>query len=161
MNFHERYCMSTQQLIVAVFSSVTDAEKAGEDLRSLEGKDAGFKIESGAMVQKDPAGKVTLLGTKTQPFWGVVIGAITGGLIGMLGGPSGAILGFTIGASSGLAGVALIDILDREFVDSVSDDFAPGCVAIILEAFEATPVALDKLVAAHHGTVRRKLLSRQ
>ncbi|MFL9990588.1 DUF1269 domain-containing protein [Paraburkholderia sediminicola] len=147
-----------QQLIVAVFSNVADAEKAGMDFRNLEEKDASFKVESGVMVQKDPAGKVTLLGTKTQPFWGVVIGAITGGLIGMLGGPSGAILGFTIGASTGLAGVALIDILDHEFVDSISGDFAPGCVAIILEAAEATPDAVDKIVAAHRGTDYRKPL---
>lgn len=101
---------------------------------------------------------MSLLGTKTQPFWGVVIGAITGGLIGMLGGPSGALLGFTIGASTGLAGVALVDILDHEFVDSVSGDFAPGSSAIILEAREATPEALDKVVAAHHGIVYRKPL---
>ena len=147
-----------QQLIVAVFSNVADAEKAGMDFRNLEGGDARFKIESGVMVEKDLAGKVTLLGTKTQPFWGVVIGAITGGLIGRLGGPSGALLGFTIGASTGLAGVALIDILDHEFVDSISGDFAPGCVAIILEAAEATPDALDKVVAAHRGTVYRKPL---
>lgn len=66
----------TQQLIVAVFSNVTDAEKAAADFRTLEGEDANFKIDSGVMVQKDLAGKVSLLGTKTQPFWGVVIGAI-------------------------------------------------------------------------------------
>lgn len=76
--------MSTKQLIVAVFGNVTDAEKAAQDLRNLEEKDACFKIDSGAMVQKDLAGAVTLLGTRTQPFWGVVIGAITGGLIGRL-----------------------------------------------------------------------------
>ncbi|PZR48103.1 DUF1269 domain-containing protein [Paraburkholderia fungorum] len=148
----------TQQLIVAVFSNVTDAEKAAADFRTLEGEDANFKIDSGVMVQKDLAGKVSLLGTKTQPFWGVVIGAITGGLIGMLGGPSGTLLGFTIGASTGLAGVALVDILDHEFVDSVSGDFAPGSFAVILEAREATPEALDKVVAAHHGIVYRKPL---
>lgn len=37
----------TQQLIVAVFSNVTDAEKAAADFRTLEGEDANFKIESG------------------------------------------------------------------------------------------------------------------
>jgi hypothetical protein len=41
-----------QQLIVAVFSNVADAEKAGMDFRNLEEKDAGFKVESGVMVQR-------------------------------------------------------------------------------------------------------------
>nr|WP_052420847.1 DUF1269 domain-containing protein [Paraburkholderia ferrariae] len=101
------------------------------------------------MAEKDEAGKVTLPGTKTHPFWGVVIGAVTGSLIGLLGGPSGALLGFTIGASTGLAGVALIDLLDHEFIDSISGDFSPGTVAILLEASEASPLSLRLTVEDH------------
>jgi uncharacterized membrane protein len=145
-----------EQLIVAVFRSLSDAEDAAVDFRKLEGNDPNFKVHSGVMAEKDDAGKVTLLGTKTHPFWGVVIGAITGSLIGLLGGPSGALLGFTIGASTGLAGVALIDLLDHEFIDSISGDFSPGTVAIILEASEASPIIADGIVAAHQGTIHRK-----
>ncbi|QGZ59734.1 DUF1269 domain-containing protein [Paraburkholderia acidiphila] len=149
----------SQELIVAVFGNVSDAEGAAWAIRKLEGEDTAFKVNSGVMAEKDLAGKVSLLGTKTNPFWGVVIGAVTGSLIGLLGGPSGAILGFTIGASAGLAGVALHDILDHEFIDAIGRDFPPGSVAIILEASEVSPTAVNAIVVTHRGVVHRKPIS--
>lgn len=148
----------SQELIVAVFNSVSDADASVWELRKLAGEVAGFRINSGVMAEKDKAGNVTLLGTKTNPYWGIVIGAVTGSLIGLLGGPSGAILGFTIGASAGLAGVALHDILDHEFIEAISRDFPAGAVAIILEATEVSPVAVNEIVATHSGVVHRKSL---
>jgi hypothetical protein len=53
------------------------------------------------------------------------MGALTGGLIGMLGGPVGAARGFTIGASDGLEH-AIRDTLDGELVESVSARLSSG-----------------------------------
>ncbi|QBR01090.1 DUF1269 domain-containing protein [Paraburkholderia pallida] len=156
MTSNVRSDVMAQQLIVAVFNSVSDAEDAAQAIRKLEAAEPSFKVESGVMAEKDSAGKVSLLGTKTHPFWGVVIGAVTGSLIGLLGGPTGAMLGFTIGASTGLAGVALADILDHEFVHAIGNAFAPGTVAIFLEASEASTAQVDTLVTSYHGTVHRK-----
>ena len=94
----------TQKLIVATFKDLDVAQRAARDFRNFEIDDGGFKIESGVMVQKDVAGKLTVIEKYTQPFWGTVIGAVTGGLVGLLGGPVGVIAGLTVGAGAGLAG---------------------------------------------------------
>ena len=145
-----------QQLIVAVFDSVDIAERAGRDLRNFEEKDIGFKIESGVLVQKGATAQLNVLDEQTRPFWGTVIGALTGGLIGMLGGPVGAALGFTIGASGGLAERAIRDTLDSELVESVAAKLASGSVAFILEAQEASPFEVDNIVRGYGGAVFRK-----
>ena len=105
-----------------------------------------------------PTGKLSILDKQTQPFWGTAIGAITGGLIGMLGGPAGAALGFTIGASGGLAAHAIKETLDSELVASVSAKLASGRVAFILEAQEASPFEVDNIVRGYGGSVFRKVL---
>lgn len=147
-----------QQLIVAVFDSVDIAERAGRDLRNFEEKDLGFKIESGVLVQKESAGKLKLLDEHTRPFWGTVIGALTGGLIGMLGGPVAAALGFTIGASGGLAEREIKEKLDHAWVESISSKLAAGSVAFILEAQEATPFEVDNIVRGYGGSIVRQSL---
>jgi DNA-binding transcriptional LysR family regulator/uncharacterized membrane protein len=149
-----------QQLIVAVFDSVDVAERAGRDFRNFEEKDLGFKIESGVLVQKDAIGQLNVLDKYTRPFWGTVIGALTGGLIGMLGGPAGAIVGFTVGASGGLAGHAIKETLDNELVASIASKLTAGSVAFILEAQEASPFEVDNIVLGYGGSVFRKSLGR-
>ncbi|MFM0502812.1 DUF1269 domain-containing protein [Paraburkholderia caffeinilytica] len=148
-----------QQLIVAIFDNVDIAERAGRDFRNFEEKDLGFKVESGVLVQKDATGKLIVLDKHTRPFWGTVIGALTVGLIGLMGGPAGAILGFTIGASGGLAGHAIKETLDSELVESVSSKLTPGSVAFILEAQEASPFEVDNIVLGYGGHVVRKPLA--
>lgn len=148
-----------RQLIVAVFDNVDVAERAGRDFRNFEEKDLGFKIESGVLVQKDATGQLIVLDKHTRPFWGTVIGALTGGLIGMLGGPAGVLLGFTIGASSGLAGHAVKDALDNELVASISGKLTPNRVAFILEAQEASPFEVDNIVLGYGGSVFRQPLA--
>ncbi|CAE6727370.1 hypothetical protein R69888_01911 [Paraburkholderia haematera] len=148
-----------QQLIVAVFDSVDVAERAGRDFRNFEEKDLGFKVESGVLVQKDATGKLILLDKQTRPFWGTVIGALTGGLIGMLGGPVGALLGFTIGASGGLAEHAIKDALDDDLFAWMSSKLTPNHVAFILEAQEASPFEVDNIVLGYGGSVFRKPLA--
>lgn len=147
-----------QELIVAVFDNVDIAERAGRDFRNFEEKDLGFKIESGVLVQKQSAGTLKLLGEHTRPFWGTVIGALTGGLIGMLGGPVGAALGFTIGASGGLAEREIKEKLDQAWVGSISSKLAPGSVAFILEAQEASPFEVDNIVRGYGGNIVRQPL---
>ena len=77
----------------------------------------------------------------------------------MLGGPTGAILGFTIGASGGLAEHAIKDILDNELVASISGKLTPGSVAFILEAEEASPFEVDNVMLGYGGSVFRKPLA--
>jgi uncharacterized membrane protein len=77
----------------------------------------------------------------------------------MLGGPAGAALGFTIGASGGLAEHAIKDTLDNELVASISSKLTPNHVAFILEAQEASPFEVDNIVLGYGGSVFRKPLA--
>lgn len=143
-------------LIVAVFNTLVSAEKACQDFRDFAEKDEGFTIHSGVVVQKEDSGSLTILERQTRSWWGTAIGALSGTLIGMLGGPVGSILGFTAGASAGLAGHALRTLLDSEFVKAVSAKLQPGTAAVILEADEASPFAVDNIVTGYGGSVHRK-----
>lgn len=145
----------TRQLIVAIFDNATDAGKASRDFDALSEKDEGFHIERGVMVQKEPAGKLTVLDTEVRTFWGGVVGALSGALIGMLGGPAGATAGLAAGAGTGAAATAL---LDSAFVESVSAQLPPGSVACILEAKELTPFSVDNFVKGFGGKVLRRAL---
>lgn len=139
------------KLVVATFKNLDVAEKAVCDLRNFEKDNDGFKIESGVMVQKDASGKLAVLHKFTQPFWGTVIGAATGGLIGLLGGPAGAIAGFSIGAGAGLAGHAVEAILDSGLTKSVSNELRPGSVALILEVKEPPLFEVENIVLGYGG----------
>lgn len=148
-----------QKLIVATFNDLDVAERAARDFRNFEKDGDGFKIESGVMVQKDAAGKLTVLDKYTQPFWGTVIGAVTGGLIGLLGGPVGVVAGFTVGASAGLAGHAVEGILDSKLTKSISNELLPGKVALILEVKEPSPFEVENVVLGYGGKVFHQQLA--
>ncbi len=149
----------TKQLIVAVFDRVEVAQKAGHDFKATSEKDEGFHIESCVLAQKNAAGNIIVLDTETRSFWGAVIGALTGSLIGMLGGPVGSAVGLAVGASAGTAvDTVRMDVLDREFVETVSSEILPGRVALIVEAKESTPFAIDNIVQGFGGTVFRRPL---
>ncbi|MFM0732367.1 DUF1269 domain-containing protein [Paraburkholderia sediminicola] len=148
----------TQKMVVATFNDVDVAQRAARDFRNFEKDNDGFKIESGVMVQKDAAGKLTVLDKYTQPFWGTVIGAVTGGLIGLLGGPVGAIAGLTIGASAGLTGHAIEAILDSKLTKAIPSELQPGSVALILEVKEPSPFEVENIVLGYGGKVFRQPL---
>ncbi|QGZ59732.1 DUF1269 domain-containing protein [Paraburkholderia acidiphila] len=143
-------------LIVAIFNNAAIAEKACQDFKDYAEKGQGFTIHSGVVVEKRTDGKLSVLERQSRSFWGTTIGAATGALIGSLGGPAGSILGFVVGASAGLTGHALRDLLDSELVNAISAKLTPGSAAVILEADEPSPFAVDNVVSGYGGSVHRK-----
>lgn len=127
----------TSQLIVAVFDSVDTARRAANDFDALSEKNEGFHIENGVVVEKDANGELAVLDAESRPFRGGVIGAIAGGLLGML------------------AQAADNTLLDGTFVETVAARLVPGSVAVILEAKEDTPFSVDNVVAGFGGKVFR------
>jgi len=149
----------TKQLIVAVFGSVETARQAANDFEALSEKHEGFHVDNGVVVEKDANGKLAVLDAESRPFKGGVIGAIAGGLLGMLAGPLGAIAGMVAGAGAGIvADAAGNALLDGQFVESVATRLAPGSVAVIVEADEATPFSVDNIVTGFGGKVVRHVI---
>ncbi|MEK6292199.1 MAG: DUF1269 domain-containing protein [Paraburkholderia tropica] len=143
-------------LIIAVFENSAIAEKACKDFKDYAEKGQGFTIHSGVVVEKSPDGKLSVLEQQTRSFWGTTIGAVTGTLIGLLGGPAGSIIGFAVGASAGLTGHALRVLFDDELVNAISAKLTPGRAAVVLEADEPSPFFVDNVVTGYGGSVHRK-----
>lgn len=149
----------SKHLIVAVFDSAAQASKAANDFKALSEKNIGFTIENGVVVQKDAAGQLAVLNAESHPFKAGVVGAIAGGLLGLLAGPIGVVTGMAAGTGAGmLAGETGEALLDGRFVESVAAGLKPGSAAVVLEAKEATPFSVDNVVTGFCGQVFRQAL---
>lgn len=89
-----------------------------------------------------------------------MIGAVTGGLIGLPGGPAGAIASFSIGAGAGLAGHAVKNVLESRLTKFISSEFQGGSVALILVVEEPSPFEVENVVLGYGGKVFRQPLAR-
>ena len=123
-----------------------------ETLRSAERSDY-LKLDDSAVVVKDEEGKVHV---KHEMDRGVKIGAIGGGLLGLLlasvffpigGIVVGTIAGGLIGKSVGLG-------FDQKFVKEVSEDLQPGTSAIFLIVREGNPDVAVAALKPYKGAVR-------
>jgi uncharacterized membrane protein len=118
------------QVIVAAFQSPTGASDALKQLQQAK-KDRLIDIEDAAVIAKDADGKVTIKDTLDKGFGrGAAIGAIAGGVIGLLAGPVGwAALGG--GAIGGLAA----KLRDGGFPDArlrqVAEGLTPNSSALL------------------------------
>ncbi|POR46717.1 uncharacterized protein DUF1269 [Paraburkholderia eburnea] len=149
----------SQELIVATFGTLDEAQRAARDFKNFETDGQGLKIESGVMVQKDPSGMLKVLDEYSRPHWGTVIGAATGALIGLLGGPLGAIAGLTIGAGVGLGTREIEAHLDSKLTKTIEGELKAGCWALVLETHDPAPAQIDEIVHGYGGQVFRQALA--
>jgi uncharacterized membrane protein len=83
---------------------------------------------------KDQAGTVSVVDTREiDPKKGRVLGAVTGGLIGLLAGPGGAVVGALAGlGAGGAAGKRIDEGFSNEFLENLQGYLKPGSAAVIL-----------------------------
>lgn len=143
-------------IIVATFSSVSaahDAARAIKDLKDASGNK--FRLKSGVIVSKDERGSVSVLESDVHLFHGTKVGVVVGGLIGLIGGVPLATLAALLGATVGLINDAGMAILGSATVTSIKSEMQPGMTAVIIEADEASPSAIDDIVSRGAGRVFR------
>ena len=144
-------------IIVAAFSSVNAAHDAARAIKDL--KDAGdtkFKLKSGVIVSKDEQGSVSVLESDVHPFHGTKVGVVVGGLIGLIGGVPLATVSALLGATVGAINDAGMAILGSASMTTIKSQMKPGMTAVIIEANEASPNAVDDIVAQGGGRVFRQ-----
>ena len=145
------------QLIVAVFNSVDAAYEAARAIKGLkDGGDTKFKIKSGLIVTKDDRGVVSVLESEQNPFGGTKVGAVVGGLIGLIGGVPMVALGALLGATTGAIRDGVMAFLGSNTVSEIKQEMEPGKTAVIIEAHEASPNAVDDIVTQGGGRVFRQ-----
>ena len=143
-------------IIVATFSSVNAAHDAARAIKGLtDAAGAEFKLKSGVIVSKDEQGSVSVLNSDVHLFHGVKVGVVVGGLIGLIGGVPLATLAALLGATVGLINDAGMAILGSATMTSIKSEMKPGMTAVIVEADEASPNAVDDIVALGKGRVFR------
>ncbi len=130
--------MSSQQdqssgysILAFVFDSQYGARNALDDLKSSGALD-GYKIEAQVDVEHDVDGKIHF----HEPGRGGVgtsLGAVTGGLLGLIGGPAGllawALAGGVIG---GVAGHYLGQPIARGDLKEIGEALQPGTSALLM-----------------------------
>ena len=143
------------QFVVAVFPTEAKAYDGTRAMKDLQAE-GSLMLYGMAVVTKAADGKLAVKETVEKGPLGTAVGLLTGGLVGLLGGPSA--------AATGVAGGALIgswsDLFDlgvgRDFLDKVARELTPGKTAVVAEVEEDGVTPLDTRVEAIGGTVMRQ-----
>jgi uncharacterized membrane protein len=93
-----------------------------------------IKILNAALLVKDQEGTVSVVDAREiDPKKGRMMGAITGGLIGLLAGPGGGIVGALAGlGAGGAAGKHIDEGFSDKFLRNLQQYLQPGSAAVIL-----------------------------
>jgi len=146
-------------LIVITFDNEDEAGRVRETVRQLQRQDL-ISLDDSAVVVKDANGKVRV---DNELDRGVKVGALGGGLIGLM-------LGFIFfplgGLIMGAAGGALVGRMtelgvDGKFVKDVQEDLPNGSSAIFLLVRQADPNVALAALKPYKGHVYHTSLSTQ
>lgn len=138
-------------LVVMTYEGMDEAERIREDIS--KGEHQGYmSLDDSAVVVKDMDGKVHV---KNETDRGVKIGAVGGGMLGLLLGvfffPVGGLL---LGALGGaIIGKFMNMGVDKKFVEDVSADLKPGTSALFIIIRDAQPAYAMRVLENYKGTV--------
>jgi uncharacterized membrane protein len=138
--------------VVITFDNAEAAGKVRETLRSAQKSDY-LNLDDSAVIVKDEEGKIHV---KNEMDRGVKVGAIGGGLLGLLlAGIFFPVGGLLVGAAlGGLIGKSVDLGIDQKFVKEVADDLEPNSSAIFFIVREANPDVAVAALRPYKGTVR-------
>jgi len=138
-------------LIVVTFDDVDEAGKVRESLR--KGEKGGYvSLDDSAVIVRDEDGKVHV---HNEVDRGVKIGAVGGGIIGLLiAGVFFPVGGLVLGALGGaLVGKLAAPGIDNKFVKDVTKELQPNSSAIFFIVRDATPDYALALMRNYEGKV--------
>jgi uncharacterized membrane protein len=144
------------KMLVAVFDTETAAFEGLSALKDLH-RDGDITLYASAVIVKDKTGKIATRQAAEEGPVGAALGLLTGGMIGILGGPAGLVVGAGIGGLTGL----LFDLdnsgIGVTFVDDVSKALTPGKAAVLAEVEEIWTTPVDTRLHQRGGIVFRRL----
>jgi uncharacterized membrane protein len=148
------------ELVAMVFDKVDQASEALDYVEGLHQRKI-LKILNAAILAKDQDGNTTLKDTRDiDAKKGRMLGAITGGLIGLLAGPGGAFLGALAGAGAGgLAGKWIDMGFSDKFLAGLQDRLQPGSAALIVLVEHEWAVKVSEALADREGMILQQPLT--
>jgi uncharacterized membrane protein len=145
------------QWIVIVFENEEEAQAVRDSVRKLENS-GDLNLDDAQVISRDAEGKIH---SKGQIDRGVGIGAVGGGLIGLLlAGLFFPVAGILIGAlaGAGLGKMAGLGV-DKKFIKEVQEAVKPGTSALFLVVRHANFAALRAVLQPHEGSIYQTSIS--
>jgi uncharacterized membrane protein len=145
------------QWIVIVFDKEEEAHAVREEVRKLENT-GDLSLDDAQVISRDADGKIH---SKGQIDRGVGIGAVGGGLIGLLlVGLFFPVAGILVGAlaGAGLGKMAGLGV-DKKFIKEVQEAVKPGTSALFLVVRHANFAALRAMLQPHEGSIYQTSIS--
>ena len=142
------------KFVVVVFPNEAKAQEGTRAFRSLH-EEGSLSLYGIAVLVKDATGKVETKEEDRPGPRGTALGALLGGLVGLIGGPAVAALGAAGGALAGGWRDALHAGVATDFLDEVSRELRPGRSAVVAEVAEEWVTPLDARMEAIGGVVLR------
>ena len=144
------------KFVVAVFPTEAKAYEGTRAVKDLSAE-GSLTLYGMAVVSKDAHGGLSVNQAAGEGPLGTGVGALLGGLVGLIGGPAGAAVGFASGTLIGSWSDLFNLGVGRDFLDKVSRELTPGKSAVVAEVEEDWVTPLDTRVEAIGGTVLRQL----
>ena len=138
-------------LIVITFDNAEEAGKVRDAIHKGEHQ-GQISLDDSAVVVRDEQGKVHV---KNQMDRGVKVGAVTGGILGLLiGGLFFPVAGLVVGILGGMGVGKLAHLgIQKDFVKKVSGDLQPGTSALFLIIRQANANAVLGALKPFEGNV--------
>ena len=142
------------KFVVVVFPSETQAYQGSRALKDLHAE-GSLTLYGMAVIAKDAKGDFSIKEANDPGPLGTAVGAMAGGIIGVLGGPLGVLSGVAGGSVIG----SMLDLFNlgvgEDFITKVSSELEPGRCAIVAEIAEDWRTPLDTRMESLGGTVLR------
>ena len=148
------------ELVTGVFDNPDQAAETLEFVEDLHRRHV-IKILNAAVLIKDKEGNVSLRDTRDiDARKGRLLGAVTGGLIGLLAGPGGAVIGALAGAGTGAAAGKRIDMgFSDKFLQNLQQYLQPGSSALILLVEHGWAQKASEAMAGREGVVFQQTIT--
>jgi len=119
------------QVMIATYEQEDSADEALKDLLTAN-KAGTIEIQDAAVIRKDKNGKLHIKETADPSLGaGAGIGALIGGVVGLLGGPAGVVILGAAGAAVGGLAASYDAGLKDESLEEIGDKLPSGTSAIV------------------------------
>ena len=143
------------ELLVAIFNSEDAALKGMQTLQQLH-EEGGISLYASALIVSGSDGKISVKQQSDPSPLGTALGLLTGGLIGIFGGPAGSAVAASLGGYVGLLADGAHHGVNLKFMDEVSKTLSAGKAAVLAEIEESWTSLLEPRLEKQGATVLRQ-----